>query len=75
MKYTRNSAEVLRRVERRQSEINALIHGMYDGHDTSLQPVLTGLDAFESTGFDPYNSGSFDASISWELHSRFKRSF
>ena len=62
MKHTRNIAEVLRRVERRQSVINALIRGMYDGHDTSIQPVLTGLDDFESTGFDPYNSGSFDKS-------------
>ncbi len=75
MKYTRNSAEVPRRVERRQSEINALIRGMYDGHDTNIQPVLTGLDATESPGYDPYNSGIFDTSKSWELHSRYKRNF
>ena len=30
---------------------------------------------FESTGFDPYNSGSFDTSKTWESHSRYKRGF
>ncbi len=62
MKYTRNSAEVPRRVERRESEINALIRGMYVSDDTSIQPELTGLDATESAGYDPYNSGIFDIS-------------
>ncbi len=75
MKYTRNSAEVPGRVERRESEINALIRGMYDSDDISIQPEFTGLDATESPGYDPYNSGIFDTSKSWELHSRFKRVF
>ncbi len=75
MKDTRNSAEVPRRVERRQSEINALIRGMYVSDNTSIQPELKGLDATESPGYDPYNSGIFDTSKSWELHSRFKRTF
>ena len=64
MKYTRNSDEMRRRVERRQSEINALIRRMYDGHDTSIQPELKGLDATEAPGYDPYNSGIFDTSKS-----------
>jgi len=64
MKYTRNCAEVPRRVERRQSEINALIRGMYDGDDTNIQPELKGLDATEAPGYDPYNSGIFDTSKS-----------
>ena len=75
MKYTRNSAEVPGRVERRESEINALICGMYDSDDISIQPELTGLDATESPGYDPYDSGIFDTSKSWELHSRYKRNF
>ena len=75
MKYTRNSAEVPGRVERRESEINALIRGMYDSDDISIQPELTGLDATESPGCDSYDSGSFDISKSWELHSRYKRNF
>ncbi len=75
MKYTRNSAEVPGRVERCESEINALIRGMYVSDDTSIRPELTGLDATESPGYDPYNSGIFDTSKSWELHSRFKRVF
>ncbi len=28
---------------------------------------------FESTGFDPYNSGSFDRSKAWKSHSQYKR--
>jgi len=64
MKYTRNCAEVPRRVERRQSEINALIRGMYDGDDRNIQPELKGLDATEAPGYDPYNSGIFDTSKS-----------
>ncbi len=76
MKYTRNSAEVPgRRVERRELEINALIRGMYDSDDISIQPEFTGLDATESPGCDPYDSGIFDTSKSWELHSRYKRNF
>ncbi len=75
MKTTRNSAEVPGRVERRESEINALIRGMHVSDDTSIQPELTGLDATEAPGYDPYNSGIFDTSKSWELHSRFKRVF
>ncbi len=75
MKCTKANAEVPGRVERRESEINALIRGMYDGDDTSIQPELKGLDATESPGYDPYNSGIFDTSKSWELHSRFKRTF
>ncbi len=75
MKYTKNSAEVPGRVERRESEINALIPDMYVSDDTSVQPELTGLDATESPGYDPYDSGIFDTSKSWELHSRYKRNF
>ena len=30
---------------------------------------------FESTGFDPYNSGSVDTSKTWKSHSRYKRAF
>ncbi len=75
MKYTRNSAEVPGRVERRESEINALIPDMYVSDDTSVQPEFTGLDATESPGYDPYDSGIFDTSKSWELHSRYKRNF
>ncbi len=30
---------------------------------------------FESTGFDPYNSGSFDRSKAWKSHSQYKRGF
>ncbi len=30
---------------------------------------------FESTGFDPYNSGSLDTSKAWKSHSQFKRPF
>ena len=29
----------------------------------------------ESTEADPYNSGSFDTSKTWESHSRYKRGF
>ncbi len=70
MKYTRNGAEVPRRIERRESEINALIRGMYVSDDTNIQPELTGIDVTESPGYDPYNSGTFDPSKSWESHSR-----
>ena len=75
MKYTKNSAEVPVPIERRKSEINALIRGMYASDDTSIQPELTGLDATKSHGYDPYNSGIFDTSKLWEAHSRFKRAF
>ena len=30
---------------------------------------------FESTGFDPYNSGSIDTSKAWKSHSQYKRPF
>ena len=75
MKYTKNSADVPGGVERRESEKTALRRGMYVSDDTSMQPELKGLDATESPGYDPYNSGIFDTSKSWELHSRFKRTF
>ncbi len=62
MKNTRNGADVPGRVERRKSEINALMRDMYFSYDTSIQPELTGLNATESAGYDPYNSGIFDTS-------------
>ncbi len=30
---------------------------------------------FESTGVDPYNSGSIDTSKTWKSHSQYKRAF
>ena len=51
-----------------------------DSDHTPILATLTILEeppfvVFESTGFDPYNSGSFDTSKTWESHSRYKRAF
>jgi len=51
-----------------------------DSDYTLTLATLTSLEeppfvVFESTGFDPYNSGSFDTSKTWESHSRYKRAF
>ncbi len=51
------------------------------GSDHSLTlEILTSPEeppfvVFESTGFDPYNSGSFDTSKTWKTHSQYKRAF
>ena len=51
------------------------------GSDHTLTlAILTSLEdppfvVFESTGFDPYNSGSFDRSKAWKTHSQYKRAF
>jgi hypothetical protein len=51
------------------------------GSDHTLTlAILTSLEeppfvVFDSTGFDPYNSGTFDSSKTWESHSRYKRAF
>ena len=75
VKYIRNSAEVPGRVESHEPGENALIPDKYASDDTTIQPILTSLDANESTGFDPYNSSSFDTSKLWESHARYKRVF
>ncbi len=51
------------------------------GSDHTLTlAILTSLEdppfvVFESTGLDPYNSGSFDTSKTWKTHSQYKRAF
>ncbi len=71
----RISAEGHGRIERREAEIIALRRSNHVSDDTRIQPELTGLDVTDSPGYDPYDSGIFDTSKSWELHSRFKRNF
>ena len=67
-------AEVPDRVESHEPEENVLILDKYTD-DTITQRTLgildeSSLDPSESTGFDPYNSGSFDKSKGWKSRSR-----
>ena len=67
-------AEVPDRVESHEPEENALILDKYTD-DTITQRALgildeSSLDPSESTGVDPYNSGSFDKSKGWKSRSR-----
>ena len=63
------SSEIADRDENVEAKSSALTLNKCDGDPTPTLPVLTSLDAsfFEvdqSTGFDPYNSGSFITSKS-----------
>ncbi len=63
------------RVKSHEPGKNVLIPDKYVSNDTITQPALRILDGSslgvsESTGFDPYNSGSFDTSKSWDSRSR-----
>ncbi len=73
-KFSRRS-EVSGRVESHEPGKNVLIPNKYESDHTATLPTLTSLEessfvVIESTGFDPYNSGSFDTSKSRESRSR-----
>jgi len=62
-------ASVPGRVESDEPGKDVLMPDIYGFDDTNIQPALTILkesspDDSESTGFDPYNSGSFETSKS-----------
>ncbi len=69
---------ILKWLETKFSRHSAAVEA--DERHTRTLAALTSLEekpfvVFESTGFDPYNSGSFDTSKTWESHSRYKRGF
>ena len=62
-------SEIPDRAENEEPEKIVSIPGKCAGDPTPTLPVLTSLDASffvvtESTGFDPYNSGSFETAKS-----------
>ena len=67
---------VLKWLETKFSRHSAAVEEEYSvsGDTTIVQPKLivrykSSLDASESTGVDPYNSGSFDGSKAWKSRS------
>ena len=75
MNTIKNSADVAVRVERHESDKNALIPDNDTGDKSSIPPLPKRVDDNESIGSDPYNSGTVDTSKSWAAHARFKRTF
>ncbi len=67
---------VLKWLETKFSQHSAAVEEEYSvsGDTTVVQPkprvrYKSSLDASESTGFDPYNSGSFGGSKAWQSRS------
>jgi hypothetical protein len=67
---------ILKWLETKFCQHSAAVEEEYSvsGDTTVVQPKLSvryksSLDASESTGFDPYNSGSFGGSKAWQSHS------
>lgn len=75
MNTKKNNADVAIPVERRESDENTRIPDLDTRDDIVIPPISRDPDAKGSTGFDPYDSGTFDTSKSWDVHSQFKRRF
>ncbi|MCH7822771.1 MAG: hypothetical protein IIA07_12200 [Proteobacteria bacterium] len=85
MKHRKNSADVPGRAETCEPWEIALNASRYADDDTIIQPMVLSLVATEQTECDPYNSAgleasavetsNLDTSASWNLHSRYKRTF
>ncbi len=75
VKHNKNNGDASGRGETHEPGKNAQKPGKYVKDDAIDQPTITIIDAGKLNGFDPYNSGSFDKSKSWEAHSRYKRTF
>ncbi len=75
VKNTRDSSDVSGRDENVESQDDAQIADEFVKDDTTiaLEPMTPGPD--DSPGINPYDSGTFDTSKSWDSHSKFKRTF
>ena len=75
MKNLRDSTDESSRDDNDESQNDAPTDDEFVKEDTTitLEPMTPGAD--ETPGIDPYDSGTFDTSKSWDSHSKFKRTF
>lgn len=85
VQYKKHSANAPGRTELSELRNISPDSNRFADDDTIIQPMVLNLDATESSNFDPYNTSSLevsdsdasdiDPSKSWDLHSRYKRTF
>ncbi len=75
MKNLRDSTDESSRDDNDESQNDAPTDDEFGADESPIRLEPDTPNAGEAPGFNPYDTGTFDTSKSWDSHSKFKRTF